>query len=311
MLLSVRTQSKTISRGLSQWARVVALGGMAAAALLAQQPASRIIFADNFTPGPSPLWNNYAGLWTTSGGQYYAQVPNNTPLTYTGLPFILADYTLTVTTVDGDGGIWLRSDENDPYADYLLLVIGGDGYGDGLRGGTAGTSIYFATASQSVITQVDNVFTPGDTYTITVTARGSTYSVYINGSTTPLDTIVYSSFPVGQVGLYDDQPNTTTGGGFGTPTTFSSFSITGMAVPPVISALSPDSGAVGTKVKITGANIQLATAVSFSGTPAKFIQEYPSTEIVAIVPDLATTGPVEVTTQIGTATSKTSFTVLP
>jgi hypothetical protein len=51
--------------------------------------------------------------------------------------------------------------------------------------------------------------------------------------------------------------------------------------------------------------------VSFNGTPAKFIQEYPSTEILAIVPDLATTGPLEVTTPIGTATSKTSFTVLP
>ena len=64
-------------------------------------------------------------------------------------------------------------------------------------------------------------------------------------------------------------------------------------------------------MKITGANIQLATGVSFNGRKAKFIQEYPSTEIYAIVPELATTGPVEVTTRIGTATSKTSFTVLP
>jgi hypothetical protein len=284
---------------------------MAAAALLAQQPASRIIFTDNFTPGPSPLWNNYAGLWTASGGQYHAQVPNNTPLTYTGLPFILADYTLTVTMVDGDGGIWLRSNENNPYDDYLLLVLGGNNYGLGARGGNAGTSIYFNTASERGVNEVDNVFTPGDTYTITVTARGATYSAYINGAVTPVTTFVASTIPPPQVGLYDDQPNTTTGRGFGTPTTFSSFSITGMAVPPVISALSPDSGAVGTKVKITGTNIQLATAVSFNGTPAKFIQEYPSTEILAIVPDLATTGPVEVTTPIGTATSKTSFTVLP
>ena len=274
-MLSVRTQSRTILHASAKWARVAALGGMASAALLAQQLANRIIFTDNFTPGPSPLWNNYTGLWTASGGQYYAQIPSDTPLTYTGLPFILGDYTLTVTTVDGDGGIWLRSDGNNPYKNYLLLVIGGDNYGQGGRGGIAGTSLYFATPSEG-LNQVDNVFTPGDTYTITVTARGSTYSVYINGSTTPIDTLVDSSFAAGQVGLYDDQPNTTSGSGSGTPTTFSNFSITGTAVPPLISALSPDSGAIGTKVKITGANIQLATAVSFNGTPAKFIQEYPS-----------------------------------
>jgi hypothetical protein len=84
-------------------------------ALLAQQPeANRITFTDDFTSGPSVLWNNYAGNWTASGGQYYAQTPNNVPKTYTGLPFILADYTLTVTMVDGDGGIFLRGDQNNP-----------------------------------------------------------------------------------------------------------------------------------------------------------------------------------------------------
>jgi hypothetical protein len=64
-------------------------------------------------------------------------------------------------------------------------------------------------------------------------------------------------------------------------------------------------------VKIAGINLQLATAVSFNGAAAQFSQEYPSTEIVAIVPDQATTGPIEVITPIGTATSKTAFIVVP
>jgi hypothetical protein len=223
-------------------ARVALLISLASASLFAQTPSREIVFGDNFAAGPSPLWNNYDGLWTANGGQYYAQVPNDAPLTYTGLPFVLTDFTLTVTTVAGDGGIWLRSNENSPYGDYLLLVIGGDNYGQGARGGQAGTSLYFANAQKVALEQVDNVFVPGETYTITVTARGDRYSVYINGATTPVATLVNSDYPYGQVGLYDDQPNTFTGDGFGVPTTFSNFFVLGTEVPPGVSILSPGSG---------------------------------------------------------------------
>jgi hypothetical protein len=73
----------------------------------------------------------------------------------------------------------------------------------------------------------------------------------------------------------------------------------------------PGDGEVGAEVKITGRNLQLATGVTFNGTPAKFTQQYPSTDIIAIVPDLATTGPIEVVTPVGTAASARSFTVVP
>jgi hypothetical protein len=280
---------------------------MESGALFAQQPARTITFTDSFAPSPSALWNNYAGNWTASSGQYYAQSPNFAPLTYTGLPFVLTNYTLTVTTVIGDGGIWLRSNGNNPYGDYVLLVLGGDGYGQGDRGGTAGTSIYFATSSQSGLNQVDGVFTPGATYTITVRVVGDTYSVYVNNSASPVATFMDSTTPYGQVGLYDDQPNTS-GGGFGLPTTFSNFSLTGTPAPPQITSFSPAGAKVSAEVRITGINLQSATAVTFNGMAAKFTQEYPSTTIVAIVPDLATTGPIEVITPIGTAGI---FTVLP
>jgi hypothetical protein len=142
-------------------------------------------------------------------------------------------------------------------------VLGGDNYGLGARGGEAGTSIYFNAATESGINQVDNVFTPGDPYTITVTARGGAYSAYIDGAANPVTTLVDDTFPIGQVGLYDDQPNTITGAGFGTPTTFSNFTLTGIAAPPGISLFSPGDGQAGTEVKITGGNLQLATAVTF------------------------------------------------
>jgi hypothetical protein len=282
---------------------------VAAHSLFAQSPTRLVKFSNSFAANPSPLWNNYTGNWTAAGGQYYAQAPNDSPLTYTGLPFVVTDYILTVTTVVGDGGIWLRSDENSPYGNYLLLVLGGDNYGQGGRGGKAGTSLYFATPTESS-SQVENVFTPGVAYTITVTAKGNTYSVYINGATTPVATYVDTKlqFPSGQVGLYDDQPNTTTGSGSGTPTSFSNFSLSAVAVPPLITSLSPAAAKPGSTVTIKGTNLQEATAVTFNGTAAQFTQIYPSAEIVAVVPALSTTGPIEVLTALG-ATGV--FTVLP
>jgi hypothetical protein len=86
-------------------------------------------------------------------------------------------------------------------------------------------------------------------------------------------------------------------------------SITGTPVPPRVKSFSPTSGPAHTKVKITGTNLQLASAVTFNGKAATFNQKYPSTEITAVVPAGATTGPIAVTTPLGTFTSTTDFTV--
>lgn len=77
---------------------------------------------------------------------------------------------------------------------------------------------------------------------------------------------------------------------------------------PTISAFSPGSGASGTTVTITGTNFISPSAVRFNGTDASFTTNS-TTEIVAIVPAGATTGPITVTTPQGTATSSASFTV--
>jgi len=164
------------------------------------------------------------------------------------LPFDLTDYTLTVTTVAGDGGIWLRSTETSPYnGDSILLVVGGNGYGQGGRGGDAGTSIYFGTSSNGAINEVEGVLTPGDTYTVAVKAEGSTYSVYLTAQPLPSIPSCSARFRAVRGGLYNNQPKSVSGSGSGPPTTYSNFSLTGEAVPPRISSFSPDSGAVGVK----------------------------------------------------------------
>ena len=196
--------------------------------------ATPVSFTDTFTPAASAQWNNYTGNWTATGGQYAAQVPNNNPLAVSQLPYDVTDASVTVTVNNlGDGGILLHSDGTNQNG--VLLVLGGAGYGQGQRGGAAGNAIYWSTITSGNATgnnnEVNGVFTPGQTYTLTATVVGNTYSAYINGSNTPITTFTTSAFPHGTVGLYDDQPNTTTGSGSGPAQTFSNFSLTGTLVP--------------------------------------------------------------------------------
>jgi hypothetical protein len=91
----------------------------------------------------------------------------------------------------------------------------------------------------------------------------------------------------------------------GTATSASSFTV---IPPPTISSFTPASGPVGTVVTITGTALAGASAVLFHGTSASFTVDLP-TQITATVPAGATTGPIQVTTPGGTATSATSFVV--
>jgi uncharacterized repeat protein (TIGR01451 family) len=82
-------------------------------------------------------------------------------------------------------------------------------------------------------------------------------------------------------------------------------------VLPTILSFDPTSGAVGTSVTITGTGLIQAQGVGFGDTiPAQFTVNSDS-QITAIVPQGAKTGPVGVKTPGGTAISKGTFTVTP
>ena len=119
---------------------------VALALAFAPAPAMAFKFSDNFNP-PSPAWSNASGNWTASGGDYYAQQPNNNPEALSYLPYVFNDVSDRVTvTVNnlGDGGILFLAPSGK---NYLLNVLGGFGYGNGARGGGAGNSAYWATAA--------------------------------------------------------------------------------------------------------------------------------------------------------------------
>ncbi len=80
------------------------------------------------------------------------------------------------------------------------------------------------------------------------------------------------------------------------------------ALAPTISKFSPASGPVGTLVTITGTNLNGASSLRFNGTAATFTINS-ATQIIAVVPQGATSGPISATTLGGTATSAASFVV--
>ncbi|TML01971.1 MAG: hypothetical protein E6G40_01675, partial [Actinobacteria bacterium] len=75
-----------------------------------------------------------------------------------------------------------------------------------------------------------------------------------------------------------------------------------------ITGFAPTEGPVGTDVRITGSDFSGATDVQFNGTSATFTID-DDTQISAVVPEGATTGPISVVTPDGTATSSDAFTV--
>jgi hypothetical protein len=87
-----------------------------------------LTFTDSFSPA-STLWSDSIGNWTSVGGNYYALVPSNGPLTYSGLPFNFLNsdsFSITVTINSlRDEGIWLDTDGTNQNG--VLLVLGGNG----------------------------------------------------------------------------------------------------------------------------------------------------------------------------------------
>lgn len=79
--------------------------------------------------------------------------------------------------------------------------------------------------------------------------------------------------------------------------------------PPSISGFNPSSGPAGTEVTVNGANFTQVNAVRFNGAPAQSYVVDSSSQIRAVVPTGATSGPVQVTTAAGSASSAGSFTV--
>jgi hypothetical protein len=159
----------------------------------------QLIFADNFDNGASSLWGNEVGNWQQTQGNYDSQNPNNSPLTYSSLPYLLKDFSieLDINNVQ-DGGVFLRSTDNN---NGVLFVTGGEI-------GT-GTGFYWHIIQDGVVSgilnpSVSGLVQPGiSNIHLKIEVVGDNYSVFLNNDLTPITTLTTSLFSSGQVALYD------------------------------------------------------------------------------------------------------------
>jgi hypothetical protein len=148
----------------------------------------------------------------------------------------------------------------------------------------------------------------GTAVTLSGTGLSGATAVRFNGTVQPAFTVVSDSEVTTTVpaGATSGPVQVVTPGG--TATSAGSFTV----VPvPTLTALSPTSGGVGTAVTLSGTGLSGATAVRFNGTVQPAFTVVSDSEVTTTVPAGATSGPVQVVTPGGTATSAGSFTVVP
>ncbi|MEO8378065.1 MAG: hypothetical protein ABI779_00230 [Acidobacteriota bacterium] len=182
-------------------------------------------------------------------------------------------------------------------------------------GGTAVSSGSFIVGAQSQTPQITS-FSPtsgpgGTSVRLQGVNLGGVFDVSFGTSTfgftpigfTPVDTthidvLIPAALPSGFFRVAS--PN-------GTAMSATAFNVTTPNLPE-IGGFDPFFGPPGTRVEIIGANLQGTTQVTFGGVLASF-EPPQSNRVFALVPPLAVTGPIRLTSPNGTATSFSSFAV--
>jgi kumamolisin len=125
-------------------------------------------------------------------------------------------------------------------------------------------------------------------------------AVFVVGASNQITATVPTSASTGPVTV------TTPSGTASSPTAFTVLSGDGS---PTVASFTPVSGAVGTTVTVTGANFVNVSSVTVGGVVAAAPNVISATQVSFTVPNGATSGPVVITTGLGTATSADNFTV--
>lgn len=172
-------------------------------------------------------------------------------------------------------------------------------------------SLVIGVPAQTITDFTPKFASPGEMVSIT----GSGFSLgaitvrFWNGrvaSATPTtDSQIFATVPSGvSVGPISVQLNSQT-------PVFSTENFTPIGPGPYVSGFAPFVGTAGTTNIIAGAHFTGVTAVKFNGINSPFFYPTEDTSILARVPANVTTGPITVTTPLGTFTTSSNFFVPP
>lgn len=186
-------------------------------------------------------------------------------------PMLHTDGIIYGTTVTGpkEGTLWSMNVGLKPFASLFVIWSGKVGTQVGLLG-----QGFSSATGVKFGTGAGTFIVVSDTYMIATAAAGAT-----TGNVTVLEP----------------------GGNLTTPQVFK--------VTPSIGGFKPPNGSVGTSVVISGMSLTQTTAVAFGGVKATSFTVNSDTQVTAIVPTGAKTGPIKITTMGGSATSSGKFTV--
>jgi hypothetical protein len=296
-------------------------------------PASGSLVAEQLVPTQNATLNSATltlandTLSTGAGSLQLYSDNNGVPGSTLGSP---ATFTLTSTSptpvnipiagsipVTSDHAYWIVASSGAATSTYFWESAGSNGFSaTSDDGGTIWTQGF-----DQLRMSLDGTITPptitslsapsgvqGDSITITGTNFAAVSTVSFNNaqanfmvvSPTQITATVPAGATTGPVTV------TTTAGTASSPSDF----IVNAPSPPTITNLSPSAGASpGDTVTITGTNFINPTSVLFNGVPGTITSSSP-TSITAVVPGLATTGPVQVVTPAGIATSS-PYTITP
>lgn len=174
--------------------------------------------------------------------------------------------------------------------------------------GSATSTNDFIISSQPVIRAITpTIGAIGTTVVIDGDNFANATNVYFNGvavsagyltAPSQLQVVVPSGATTGPIEIRTPTGNVTSTNNF----------ITG--TKPIITGFSPAGASVGTQIIITGINFTGTSAVKFNGVSASFGATADS-QIQAVVPSGATTGPISITNPNGTGSSSSNFVVGP
>lgn len=133
-----------------------------------------------------------------------------------------------------------------------------------------------------------------------------TTKIYFNGTLSPkvsvtATTQLEATVPASMTPGYISVPNGSGG------LNYSQASFTNITTAPFIVDFSPYSGAGGTAVALTGVNFTGASAVKFADVAATFTKPTTDTQLNAVAPNNVLTGPITVTTSLGSYSTWNNF----